>query len=681
MQQHLYIKLTKMVNQYDFVSNTPASLAPEPLASRVNNRNPLTNNPHEKRGNDYHQKQSPDLSTMRSPLLYSRALTQPSCESAVAAAVEGPVIRATITANPKKHASKTLKEMQQFLQDTADFSRRARDRRKFTHKCTANLLTMTNGLSFLAEEESAYIVQKCVQISKQHSICTFYKDDKPIRISNPDEDTEDEDEDDYQEGCASRSFLEKYPDAESEDEDMDEVTCESGDEDARVDKNEIYDRDEDCDEILPVISSIVNIVTGPWKIVKSTALAVSNILGWAKLCKTAEESSADGTADHRPSLLLPTYIKERSQKTKMTINISDSMKEDNYFLQSINSVLNNLDKISEDHEEKEEAIFAKEMEEDDILECAIDDSHCIDSMTQHSSIADTKSDPPTTVLRSTLYAARNSFINLTTKATTEVLSHQTILGYSTSIASLVVPQSIRSKIPDCLKRAVNHGLKVRGEDKMYPDYEKVARETFKGVMGLSLIESGFDKLLMENVDERRLEGDNALPTLSFSFASGVGVRDALYMIEVAEELRSRVESDVLKKARFLGAGFGAIIAAAMALGVDLSSIRSLFKLIEKKCNERCVAGIICPTKMLQLILTIWCRLFGGAWQMSAILRDGLEQHFPQELSLGDNLVISMTKFRTMENLLADTFANRTELLDALLASCCLPVRELFQHFS
>ncbi|KAJ3169391.1 Patatin-like phospholipase domain-containing protein 1, partial [Irineochytrium annulatum] len=146
--------------------------------------------------------------------------------------------------------------------------------------------------------------------------------------------------------------------------------------------------------------------------------------------------------------------------------------------------------------------------------------------------------------------------------------------------------------------------------------------------------------------------------LSFSFAGGSGVgsvalAEARYAVGVAEGLRARFRDCVVDEARYLGCGLGAVVAAAMALGIDLERVKDLLNGLEEKASNR---------------------FMGGVGSVSTTLRASLQSILPFDVAPArGRLWISVTTMPSFNNELLADFATREDLVDALVASCYVPV--------
>lgn len=126
-----------------------------------------------------------------------------------------------------------------------------------------------------------------------------------------------------------------------------------------------------------------------------------------------------------------------------------------------------------------------------------------------------------------------------------------------------------------------------------------------------------------------------------------------YHLGVCEGLKTRMNFD---KMTFLGASSGAIVAAAMACGVDT--------------REGLMLGI-------QLAKQADRRLFGPFGKMSYFVHKGLDEVLPLDAceKVKGRLRISVTRFPKLKNELLPhhEFEDREALIRAILASCYIPI--------
>ncbi|KAI9335150.1 hypothetical protein BDR26DRAFT_1009441 [Obelidium mucronatum] len=147
---------------------------------------------------------------------------------------------------------------------------------------------------------------------------------------------------------------------------------------------------------------------------------------------------------------------------------------------------------------------------------------------------------------------------------------------------------------------------------------------------------------------------------SFSFSSVAGPLDALYSVGVAEGLLLQFREELFTSRegfKWLGSGYGAIVAAVMALelGNDgLMSARGMFERIHLK-SSNCLLGPLGNT--------------------SDFLKKELEALIPEDVSAAnrDNLFISVSLLPTMTNDILNFYRSKESLIQSLLASCYVPI--------
>ncbi|ORY44830.1 hypothetical protein BCR33DRAFT_210807 [Rhizoclosmatium globosum] len=148
---------------------------------------------------------------------------------------------------------------------------------------------------------------------------------------------------------------------------------------------------------------------------------------------------------------------------------------------------------------------------------------------------------------------------------------------------------------------------------------------------------------------------------SFSFSSVAGPLDALYSVGVAEGLLQQFRGELFSNRKdgfkWLGSGYGAIVAAVMALKLGQPGLTSARKLFENIHNSSRTS------------------LLGSFGQMSDLLKRELEILIPSNVyeANHDNLHISVTLMPSMENEIVSHYLTRDELIQSLLATCYLPV--------
>ncbi|KAJ3066472.1 hypothetical protein HDU98_010196 [Podochytrium sp. JEL0797] len=136
---------------------------------------------------------------------------------------------------------------------------------------------------------------------------------------------------------------------------------------------------------------------------------------------------------------------------------------------------------------------------------------------------------------------------------------------------------------------------------------------------------------------------------SFSFSSVAGPRDALYLIGAAEELLQRFRDDCFADRdtgfKWMGSGYGAVVAAVMALNMGHQGL----------ADARAI-------------------MFGNVGQMSNLLKCELEALIPQHAQVpAESLFVSVTVVTSARNEIVSAFPSRDDLIKTLLATCYVPV--------
>ncbi|KAJ3216665.1 Patatin-like phospholipase domain-containing protein 2 [Dinochytrium kinnereticum] len=115
-------------------------------------------------------------------------------------------------------------------------------------------------------------------------------------------------------------------------------------------------------------------------------------------------------------------------------------------------------------------------------------------------------------------------------------------------------------------------------------------------------------------------------------------REGRYALGCARVVREKLREDVVDASRFLGSGFGAIVAAALALGVGFEGVERILGEVEGRGSTR---------------------FLGPVATMSNILRRGLEAFIPEDVSrANDRLFVSVTKFPSFENVIVSEFTSK-----------------------
>lgn len=223
------------------------------------------------------------------------------------------------------------------------------------------------------------------------------------------------------------------------------------------------------------------------------------------------------------------------------------------------------------------------------------------------------------------------------------------------IASSVSKPTAASPVKSC-----NDGQKPKHKSRLFEYRDKVfglasklpmASRLFKPVLRRSK-----DQSARKGASDEALQGLKVYPSktsskVSFSFSGRSWL--VFYELGVAQTLRDHVKQHILDECVFLGASSGALVAAAMALDLDLQYTKNVMK-------ERALAA----SK----------RLFGPISGMSRVLKNSLQEILPRSVSgLSDRLRISLTDAFTLEPVTSNRFESKEDLIDHILASCYIPL--------
>ncbi|KAI8836812.1 hypothetical protein BJ741DRAFT_185163 [Chytriomyces cf. hyalinus JEL632] len=201
-----------------------------------------------------------------------------------------------------------------------------------------------------------------------------------------------------------------------------------------------------------------------------------------------------------------------------------------------------------------------------------------------------------------------------------------------------------------------------------PRQDAVTADDVKPVKFVGAHLKTFDNFYMSNspITGTVPEDGQEIPRLvatnapSFSFSSVGGPADALYLVGTAKTLLQQFKPQLFSQRdgfKWLGCGYGSVVAAAMALQLGfegLEQVRLMFERIEKLNSES---------------------LFCGMGKMSSLLSAELDALIPEDISSAtwDNLFISVTLAPQMSNELISVFNSKQKLIDAILASCYVPL--------
>ncbi|KAJ3321014.1 hypothetical protein HDV06_004673 [Boothiomyces sp. JEL0866] len=138
-------------------------------------------------------------------------------------------------------------------------------------------------------------------------------------------------------------------------------------------------------------------------------------------------------------------------------------------------------------------------------------------------------------------------------------------------------------------------------------------------------------------------------TISFSFCDTNWL--FFYQLGVAECLIDCVNPSILHSSLFVGTGTGAIVATILALELDIHQIQLI---------------------LMNFVSELSKKPFGYISVLSENWREKLEEIIP-EIAVPKNLYISLTNFDTFDNHITNIYRSRSELIDAILASCYTPI--------
>ncbi|KAI8846361.1 hypothetical protein BC829DRAFT_398730 [Chytridium lagenaria] len=142
------------------------------------------------------------------------------------------------------------------------------------------------------------------------------------------------------------------------------------------------------------------------------------------------------------------------------------------------------------------------------------------------------------------------------------------------------------------------------------------------------------------------DAGRAMMSVNGSAAWTSMLKEVEYAVGVAKEIRETLREEVLDGARYLGSSFGAVVA--------LEAVVELARRMEEFSQNR---------------------LLYGAGSMSHMLRDGLEELIPEDISVikSDRVFISVTRLATLENDVISEFQSKETLIEALMATLCIPI--------
>ena len=140
---------------------------------------------------------------------------------------------------------------------------------------------------------------------------------------------------------------------------------------------------------------------------------------------------------------------------------------------------------------------------------------------------------------------------------------------------------------------------------------------------------------------------NHLPSVSFRGCSWL----MIYNLGVLEALR---ETPQISEWRFAGASSGAVTATIAAAGIETEDASDwLIRMAEEGARRR----------------------FGPVGRMTHYVQGGLDHLLPNDAHTRVNgkLRISITRLRGMESWIVDEYESKQELIEAVLASCYIPI--------
>ncbi|KAJ3025468.1 UNVERIFIED_CONTAM: Patatin-like phospholipase domain-containing protein 1 [Siphonaria sp. JEL0065] len=235
-----------------------------------------------------------------------------------------------------------------------------------------------------------------------------------------------------------------------------------------------------------------------------------------------------------------------------------------------------------------------------------------------------------------------------------------------STARSIVPRTIDHAFAKTL--GIDDAASLEGPSYKWKRFQK--RTGGIGFVGAKLIDFRHFFVVSHQQEEQTGSGDGSVvgsqPTVSFrnapsfSFSSVAGPLDALYSVGVAEGLLQQFREELFTSAdgfKWLGSGYGAIVAAVMALGLGkegLVAARAMFERIHVESTS--------------------C-LLGPLGIMSELLKTELEALIPEGIQKAnrDNLFISVTLIPSIKNDILSSYLTREELIQSLLASCYVPI--------
>lgn len=142
------------------------------------------------------------------------------------------------------------------------------------------------------------------------------------------------------------------------------------------------------------------------------------------------------------------------------------------------------------------------------------------------------------------------------------------------------------------------------------------------------------------------------PPLSFSFSGGAGWMFA-YELGAASCLKELIKPWLLKDMMFLGSSSGALVAACLALNIEIDSV----------LNTLIDAAVVSSQ-----------RLLGPVCSMHEAFQLALEKHIPDDITPAQSrLFVSLTHVPSFSNTIVGKFTDRQNLIDYLLASNNIPL--------
>ncbi|KAJ3114884.1 hypothetical protein HDU96_001502 [Phlyctochytrium bullatum] len=153
--------------------------------------------------------------------------------------------------------------------------------------------------------------------------------------------------------------------------------------------------------------------------------------------------------------------------------------------------------------------------------------------------------------------------------------------------------------------------------------------------------AGFSADKVINPPSFSFDAGCAFSTRNVRLASGTAEgsleAEVAYAVGVAKEIRATLRETVVSQCKFLGSSFGAIVAVAMGLGLDLDLVLQLAVKLDSFSKQR---------------------LLFGAGRISSVLKTGLEELIPEDLSAiaKDRVFISVTRLTSFDNEILSEFS-------------------------